>query len=409
VEAQTDIQTYLEQGKEALSHGQGREAAIAYAHAAQLDPDNPQVHLGLAEANMALGNYGVVQLACRRVQELQPNGGAEGMTAQALLDLLDHRYERAQEYIDKAIELSPGVAYMYALRSYLLRALGQDYDANLARARAARLAFGAHFENCFPPMEERYSSGYRAAPALPSHPDTNSTPENRENGSQQRQKSAEPSWQRPNQMQRQIIRTRFALSRYANLVTYALIAINVIIYLIMAALSGSLNITTQVLVNFGAQVNPFVAQGQFWRIFTAMFLHFSIFHIGLNMLSLFFIGSAVEVFYGKWRYLAIYLLSGIIGGIVTYALGPNAPIISAGASGAIFGVFGALGVFYFTNRRALGGYGAGAIGNWVFWLALNIVFDVSSPNIGLADHIGGLIAGIVIAALLMPRWGRRRM
>lgn len=206
-----------------------------------------------------------------------------------------------------------------------------------------------------------------------------------------------------------MIRTRFALSRYANLITYALIAINTIIYLIMAALSGSLNISTQVLVNFGAQVNPFVAQGQFWRIFTAMFLHFSIFHIGLNMLSLFFIGSAVEVFYGKWRYLAIYLLSGIIGGIITYLLGPNAMVISAGASGAIFGVFGALGVFYFTNRRALGGYGAGAIGNWVFWLALNIVFDLSDPSIGLADHIGGLVAGIVIAALLMPRWSRRKM
>ena len=418
MEAQTDIQTYLEQGKEALAQGQGREAAIAYAHAAQLDPDNPQVHLGLAEANLALGNYGVVQLACRRVQELQPVGGAEGMTAQALLDLLDHRYERAQEYIDKAIEISPGVAYMYALRSYLLRALGQDYDANLARARAARLAFGAHFENCFPPMEERYSSGYRAASPTPlptNNPDSgntsiNSTTESKESrDSGSRQKSAEPSWQRPNQMQRQIIRTRFALSRYANLITYTLIAINVVIYLIMAALSGSLNISTQVLVNFGAQVNPFVAQGQFWRIFTAMFLHFSIFHIGLNMLSLFFIGSAVEVFYGKWRYLAIYLLSGIIGGIVTYLLGPNAMVISAGASGAIFGVFGALGVFYFTNRRALGGYGTGAIGNWVFWLALNIVFDISNPSIGLADHIGGLIAGIVIAALLMPRWSRRKM
>ena len=405
MEAQTDIQTYLEQGKEALAQGQGREAAIAYAHAAQLDPNNPQVHLGLAEANMALGNYGIVQLASRRVQELQPHGGAEGMIAQALLDLLDHRYERALEYTDKAIELSPGVAYMHALRSYLLRALGKDYDASLARARATRLSFGGHFENCFPPLETRYSTGYRPVPPPPTTAsEAQSTPV-----IDSRPAESGPSWQRPNQVQRQIIRTRFALSRYANIVTYALIVINTIIYIIMAVLSRSTDISLDVLINFGAQVNPYISQGQVWRIFTAMFLHVSILHIGLNMLSLFFVGSATEVLYGRWRYLAIYLLSGIVGGVVTYLLGPNALVVSAGASGAIFGVFGALGVFYFANRRALGGYGAGAIGNWIFWLALNIVFDISNPSIGLADHIGGLVAGIILAVLLMPRWNRRRV
>ncbi|HLQ29865.1 MAG TPA: protease, partial [Ktedonobacteraceae bacterium] len=77
MEAQTDIQTYFEQGKQALAYGQGREAAIAYAHAAQLEPNNPMAHLGLAEANLALGSYGVVYMACRKVQELQPEGGFE--------------------------------------------------------------------------------------------------------------------------------------------------------------------------------------------------------------------------------------------------------------------------------------------------------------------------------------------
>ena len=86
MEAQTDLQTYMERGKEALAHGQARDAAIAYAHAAQLDPNNPMVHLGLAEANLALGDYRVVELACQRTQELQPEGGIEATTAQALLD-----------------------------------------------------------------------------------------------------------------------------------------------------------------------------------------------------------------------------------------------------------------------------------------------------------------------------------
>jgi tetratricopeptide (TPR) repeat protein len=88
LEAQTDIQDYLERGKQALAQGQARDAAIAFAHAAQIEPNNPIVHLGLAEANLALGSYGVVYLACRKVQELQPAGGVESNLAQSLLDLL---------------------------------------------------------------------------------------------------------------------------------------------------------------------------------------------------------------------------------------------------------------------------------------------------------------------------------
>jgi membrane associated rhomboid family serine protease len=127
----------------------------------------------------------------------------------------------------------------------------------------------------------------------------------------------------------------------------------------------------------------------------------------VNMLSLFFIGPAVEVFYGKWRYLLIYLVSGIVGGIVTYFIDYNA--LAAGASGAIFGVFGALGVFYLVNRRALGSYGAGAIMNWIFWLTLNLVFGFSVAGIGIADHIGGLVAGMALSAVLIPRMRRRRV
>jgi rhomboid protease GluP len=207
-------------------------------------------------------------------------------------------------------------------------------------------------------------------------------------------------------MQRQIVRTRFALSQHPTLVTNAIIAINLFIYAILALLSQSLDISPNVLMNAGAQNTPLIeATGQYWRIFTAMFLHFSILHVGLNMLSLFFIGRVVEIFYGKWRYLVIYLVSGIIGGIATFFLQPNA--VAAGASGAIFGVFGALGVFYMANRRALGSYGGGAIANWLFWLALNLVWGFSAPNIGIIDHIGGLVAGIVLAFLLLPRLRRR--
>jgi membrane associated rhomboid family serine protease len=396
VEAQTDIQTYLERGKAALAQGQGREAAIAYAHGAQMEPTNPMVHLGLAEANLALGNYGVVQVACRRIQELQPQGGIESKTAQALLDLLDHRYERALQNVDSIISEDPGIAYVHAMRSYLLRATGQDYDANLARARAARLSYGGHFDNCFPPLETTYASGYSAR-AIPPAPQP--TPDS--GGAQaEREREQVPTWSRPNRMQRQVIRTRFMLSRYPGLVTNTLIVINVIVFV--------LSLLYPAIVIFGVQDNGLVMHGQYWRIFTAMFLHANILHIGLNMLSLFFIGRPVELFYGKLRYLVIYLLSGIIGGIAILFLSPGAQAL--GASGAIFGVFGALGVFYVVNWRSLGMYGRGAIGNWLFWLGLNLVFDFApGSNIAVWDHIGGLLAGIVLSFLLIPRLNRRRI
>src|SRR5947209_351948 len=390
----------MEQGKEALAHGQAREAAIAYAHAAQLDPGNPMVHLGLAEANLALGDYRVVKMACQRTLELQPGGGSEAMTARALLDLLNRRYERALQNIDAVISENPTIAYTHALRSYLLRALHQDYDAQLARSRATRLSFGGNFENCFPPIEPAYASGYSVPPTVsPVGEDEEQTMM-----SSRAEREPIPTWSPPNGMQRQIVRTRFAISRRPTLVTNTIIAINLVIYAILAVLSRGLDINTDVLVNAGAQNTQLIeATGQYWRIFTAMFLHFSILHVGLNMLSLFFIGGAVEMFYGKWRYLVIYLASGIVGGIATFFLQPDA--LAAGASGAIFGVFGALGVLYIVNRRAFGG--SGAIANWLFWLALNLVWGFSTPGIGILDHIGGLVAGLIIGYVLIPRMGRR--
>lgn len=397
MEAQTDIQTYLDKGKQGLAQGEAREAAIAYAHGAQLEPDNAMVHLGLAEANLALANYGVVYMACSRVQKLRPTTSVESLTAQALLDLLDRRYDRALQNIDAAIAIDPGVAYAHAMRSYLLRVLKQDYDANLARARAARLSYGAHFENCFPPVEQSYAAGYTAT-STPLNNEQTDTPTLE--ASPRAENEPIPTWSRPNGMQRQMVRTRFALSRYPNIVTIALILLNVIIF--------GISFLYPQLTEYGAQINPLVEQGQYWRIFTAMFLHLSILHVGFNMLSLYFVGSAVETFMGKWRYLAIYFLSGIAGGILFLFTSSGGAAV--GASGAIFGVFGALGVFYIVNRQALGAYGRGAISNWLFWIGLNLVIGLQpGSGIALTDHIGGLIIGMILAFLLVPRLGRRRI
>jgi membrane associated rhomboid family serine protease len=389
LEAQTEIQSYLERGKQALAEGQPREAAIAFAHAAQIDPENPKVHLGLAEANLGLGDYRVVTLACQKVEELQPEGGLESLLARALLALLEKRYDQALSYVDQYIAQDPANAYAHALRSYLLQALGQYYDAGLARSRAARLSYGGRFERAFPPLEESFGFGYRGVPPSPS-PNAPTSP------SQPLPQEQTP-WSQRSQLQRQVTRGRFILSRYPRLVTNTLIFINIAVFLVEVFLSQNLFIDENVLYQMGGEVSQV---GDYWRIFTAMFLHANILHIFLNMLSLFLIGSATELFYGKLRYLIIYLASGIVGGLATYFLMP-ATVLSVGASGAIFGVFGALGSFYIMNRRALGPFGQGAIINWLFWLGLNLALGFApGSNIAVSDHIGGLITGLVLGFLL---------
>lgn len=399
MEAKTDIQTHIEQGNYSLAHGQAREAAIAYAHGAQLEPDNPMVHLGLAEANLALGNYSVVQMAAKRVQELQPTGGVESITAQALLDLLDHQYDHALQKADTIVAQNPGIAYIHAMRSYLLRISRQDYDANLARARSARLSYGGRFDGMFPAVEPipyptpaPYTGNYGGT--------TTAVPQDAGESAQQRiERESVPTWSRPSGMQRQMVRTRFALSQYPALVTYILIAINVIVF--------ALQQVNPVVTDVGVQANELITQGQYWRFFTAMFLHANLLHIGFNMLSLFFVGRTIEVYYGKLRYIAIYLLSGLAGGVLFYFTsgGHNGAL---GASGAIFGIFGALGVFYIVNRQSLGTYGRGAIGNWLFWIGLNLLFGLSNTNVALFAHVGGLIAGMLLSFALVPRLNRSR-
>jgi rhomboid protease GluP len=200
-------------------------------------------------------------------------------------------------------------------------------------------------------------------------------------------------------MQRQIVRTRFTLSQYPSLFTYILIALNVVVYILT-------RVSEDLLVLL-IQYNPAILQGQYWRLFTSMFLHdpTNILHIALNMLSLFFVGRFVEILFGKWRYLLIYFLAGLGGNILYLILSPGGPP-SLGASGAIFGVFGALGVFYLLNRRAMG---PGMLSNWLLWLTLNLVLGFAGgANINMLAHIGGLVVGMIVAFLLVPRQRRRR-
>ncbi|MBS0656012.1 MAG: rhomboid family intramembrane serine protease [Verrucomicrobia bacterium] len=151
---------------------------------------------------------------------------------------------------------------------------------------------------------------------------------------------------------------------------------------------------------FEGELNPSaVFQGAIWQLFTAMFLHYSVSHIGLNMLSLFFIGPFTEAVYGSGRYLVLYLFSGIIGNITSLFFLPAYQ--AAGASTAIFGVFGALGIFLVLQYRKFGSAVKPMLMQWVFWLVLNLVYGFNVSGIDVAGHIGGLATGLILGGLFL--------
>jgi membrane associated rhomboid family serine protease len=137
--------------------------------------------------------------------------------------------------------------------------------------------------------------------------------------------------------------------------------------------------------------------GKTYELFTSPWVHLSVTHIGLNMLSLFIVGPPVEAAVGRARYLVLYLGSAM-GGSVAYFLIAPPQVSGAGASGAIFGIFGAL--FIVGRRRGLQTNGVIAL------IVVNLVLGFAIPGIGWQAHVGGLVAGTAMAAgfLLAERW-----
>src|SRR4030042_1241380 len=132
--------------------------------------------------------------------------------------------------------------------------------------------------------------------------------------------------------------------------TYVLIALNIVVYVYTSIVGGNFITTGKIPIFLYGQVNLLVWQGWFWQLFTAMFVHASIVHIAGNMFFLLIFGLRAEELFNIKEYLAIYLLSGLVGNLLTLLLGPPA-MISVGASGAIFGLFGAVTIYI---KRAVG-------------------------------------------------------
>ena len=175
------------------------------------------------------------------------------------------------------------------------------------------------------------------------------------------------------------------------IVTYSLIFICILVFILMYVL-GNGSTDNYTLLVFGANVDTLTKNGDYYRLFTSMFLHIGILHLLCNMYSLYIIGKEVENVFGKVKYLIIYLLSGIAGSILSLAFNHNT--ICAGASGAIFGLLGALLYFGYYYRTYLGATLTRSI---IPVIVLNLIIGFTSSGIDNAAHIGGLVVGILIA------------
>jgi len=176
------------------------------------------------------------------------------------------------------------------------------------------------------------------------------------------------------------------------MLTFILIGINIMIFLITALLSGSIfDINEKVLTYFGAKVNILIEQGQVWRLLTCAFLHGGLIHIVCNMYSLYIIGPQIQQIFGVNKYFIIYIISCITSSSLSYFMSPYS--ISVGASGGIFGLMGALLAFAIIERNKIQ---KKYLSSLIQIIIINLFIGLSIKNIDNYGHIGGLIGGFLL-------------
>jgi rhomboid protease GluP len=179
---------------------------------------------------------------------------------------------------------------------------------------------------------------------------------------------------------------------------YIFLGINVVVFVAMEVTGSSTD--SQTLIRFGANYAPAISQGEYWRLLTANFLHIGVLHLLINSYALYILGREVEALYGHPRFVTVYLLTGISGAIFSYMLTQG---LSAGASTSLFGLFGALAVFYYKQRKLLGSLGQQRLINLGLILLINVFIGISpGSGIDIWGHVGGLFGGVILSWFLCP-------
>ncbi|MCS7087668.1 MAG: rhomboid family intramembrane serine protease [Thermoflexales bacterium] len=184
--------------------------------------------------------------------------------------------------------------------------------------------------------------------------------------------------------------------------TWAFLVANLVVFAVLTLAGGSEN--PVVLIGFGANFAPLVSAGEYWRLITANFIHIGVVHLLVNSYALYVVGQQVEALYGHARFVILYLLTGFSGAVASYLLTQG---LSAGASTSLFGIFGALGVYFYRYRDLFGELSRQQLIQMGFTLLINIVLGfLPGSRIDNWGHLGGLIGGVVLGWFLCPRYRR---
>ncbi|HXG67033.1 MAG TPA: rhomboid family intramembrane serine protease, partial [Blastocatellia bacterium] len=183
--------------------------------------------------------------------------------------------------------------------------------------------------------------------------------------------------------------------------TYLFIGINLGVFILMwlAGGMGAMSANPEVIVGFGAKENDLINnQQQYWRLVTSIFIHIGFLHLFFNNYALYIIGQQIELLYGSSRFVLLYLLTGIAGSTASYLYNTQT---AAGASGAIFGLFGVMAIFAFRYRKEIPQGMQSSIKRQVIPLiVINLIITFSIPLIDKSAHIGGLVAGVILGLII---------
>ncbi|VEB79992.1 rhomboid family intramembrane serine protease [Streptococcus lutetiensis] len=188
-------------------------------------------------------------------------------------------------------------------------------------------------------------------------------------------------------------------------VTIFLLALTTLVFIAMQVIYFGNATSNQAIFNTGGMYGAYVSlfPSQLWRLVTPIFVHIGWEHFFFNALTLYFVGQIAEQIWGHHKFLALYVLSGIVGNIFTLFFMPN--VIAAGASTSLFGVFAAIMVAgYFGRNPYLKELGR----NYQALIIVNLIFNLFTPSIGIAGHIGGLVGG-VLCAIFLPTLVEKNM
>jgi rhomboid protease GluP len=180
-------------------------------------------------------------------------------------------------------------------------------------------------------------------------------------------------------------------------VNMAMVAINIIVFIVLEIMGDTHS--APFMLEHGASYAPMVLEGQYWRLFSCMFLHFGFEHLAYNMFSLIFLGDIIESVMGPVRYLIIYIIGGLGGNIISVMLSMRSGryAVAAGASGAIFACMGAFLYFALRNRSSFGPSHMRRLGMMIMLMIMQSLVDKGVDN---AAHIGGFVSGFILAVLL---------